>query len=326
MIKTPMELRALTSDLSNAVWSFATIGVLLESGLVEHMKEPRTIDELAAACPALPRGRIAKSLELGAALGFVVRDGERWQLAEGAKGLAHPAARTALMGEIRTHLMQPLAFLDEARSGGKIGWSHTSPVILQAQGDASSMFPTMFKNNIMGQLGDLATRIEAPGARMLDVGVGVGGLAIGFCQMFPHVSMVGLDAWEVPLAIARENVAKAGLQDRIELRQCAVETLTDESAFDLAWFPTFFIRPDLLSRAVSRVHAALRAGGWIIFGMFGDSTDARTRAVWGLATELWGGPTLSSADADSILRAAGFTTVRQLPSPPGAPTAFVAQR
>src|SRR5258706_71544 len=83
-------------------------------------------------------------------------------------------------------------------------------------------------------LGDLAARFEK-GARFLDVGVGVGSLSIAMCRAFPQVRAVGLDVFEVPLGIARDKVARAGLADRIELRQVAIEDLKDEEAFDLVW-------------------------------------------------------------------------------------------
>ena len=56
----------------------------------------------------------------------------------------HAPEQSALLGEIRTSLMQPLGMLDDAKGEATPGWRHTNPVLLQAQGDASAMFAPTF--------------------------------------------------------------------------------------------------------------------------------------------------------------------------------------
>ena len=75
MIGNPQEMRALSQDLANSTWTLGAIGALLESGLVEHLREPRSADELAARCPGLSKGRIERSLAVAAAAGVVVAEG-----------------------------------------------------------------------------------------------------------------------------------------------------------------------------------------------------------------------------------------------------------
>ena len=82
MITNPMELRALTFDLGGSAWTLATIGVLFESGLVDHLREPRTLDELSAACGSMARSRIGACLDVAASIGLVAKDGERHVIAE----------------------------------------------------------------------------------------------------------------------------------------------------------------------------------------------------------------------------------------------------
>ena len=161
---------------------------------------------------------------------------------------------------------------------------------MQAQGDASAMFAPMFKANIVASLGDLAARLERPGARFLDIGVGVASLAIAMCRAWQGLHTVGLDTFDVPLDLARRNIERAGLADRIELRRTAVEDLREEEAFDLAWMPSIFIPAPVLASAAARVRAALRPGGWMLFPIGGLSgNDERARAVFALISETWGG-------------------------------------
>lgn len=325
MLKTPEQLRELTSDLGTSVWTLSAIGALFESGLVEHLREPRSVEELAARCAALTRGQIERALAVAAEVGVVVRDGGRYRLGDAAAAFADPPRRAALHGDIRANLMQALAFLDASRGErATAGWLHTDPALLQAQGDASSALAPMMKAMILPQLDGLAARTESPGARFLDVGVGVAALAIAMCRVFPQLQVVGLDCFDAPLALALRNVAGAGLAERIELRQSAVEQLRDEQAFDLAWLPSFFIPS--LEAPVARIHAALRPGGFILLALEGSGGTPHRRAVFALMNELWGGPRLAAADGEAMLRNAGFSSVRTLPGPAWAPALVVGQR
>ena len=147
------------------------------------------------------------------------------------------------------------------------------------------------------------------------------------CRAWPELHVVGLDTFDVPLGLARQNVERAGLADRVELRQVGVEELRDEESFELAWLPSFFIPTPVLATAVARVHASLRPGGWMLFPIGGlAGNDERARAVFALISEVWGGPALTTTEAESMLKEAGFSTVRVLPGPPATPPFVVAQR
>jgi hypothetical protein len=328
MIKTPQEMRATTHELSLSVWTLGTIAYLYESGLADHLREPASINELAARCPTLSASRIERCLALAATVGVVAQEGSRYRLAEGAAAFVQPPMRASLQGDIRGTLLQLLAFMDSATAGpAPSGWTHTNRVILQAQGDASLGLVPMLKGNAIESMGDLASRLERPGAGFLDVGVGVASLAIGMCRAFPQIRVLGVDSYELPLSMARENVARAGLEGRIDLAQRSIETLGEEKAFDLAWLPTFFIAEPALPAATARVHAALRPGGWIAYPTGSNAAgSAQQNGVFGLVNHLWGGPALTVERAESLLKEAGFKSVRTLQGPAWAPAMLIGQR
>jgi predicted O-methyltransferase YrrM len=328
MIKAPPEFRALTHELSTSTWTLGTIGVLFESGIADELKEWRSLEDLATRCPALSVTRIERCLALAATFGVVVMEGSRYRLAEGVAPFVAPPMRASILGDIRSTLMQALAMLDaSAAPRVERGWRHTNPALLQAQGDASAAMPGIFKSNLLPSMGDLAARLERQGARLLDVGVGVGSLAIAMCRAFPQLHVVGVDSFDVPLAMARANVTRAGLEGRIELRLGTIEDLGASGSFDLAWLPTFFIDEAVLPAATARVHAALRPGGWILFPTGANpAATERQRAHFALVTDLWGGPALSIERAESLLNDAGFGSIRPLPGPAWAPAMVVAQR
>jgi 2-polyprenyl-3-methyl-5-hydroxy-6-metoxy-1,4-benzoquinol methylase len=319
MIGTPQELRALAQDLATSTLTLANLGVLLESGLAEALREPRTLDELAAQFPVFGRAHLEHVLALAAVVGVVGVEADRYRLAPGVLPVTQPPMRTSFLGDIRSMLMQPVAYLDAAaHRRPSAGWRHTDPVMLQAQGDASASFPGLFKQMIVPQLGDVGERLAKRGGRFLDIGVGVGALSIAMCRVWPEVRCVGIDVIDTPLALARDNVAKAGLADRIELRKTAIEELVDRDGFDLAWLPSFFIPPPALSGAARKLHAAMRPGGWVIVATLSPTGATRACATSRVLADLWGGGTLATADAEALLVEAGFTAVRTLPGPPGA--------
>jgi 2-polyprenyl-3-methyl-5-hydroxy-6-metoxy-1,4-benzoquinol methylase len=327
MIATPQDLKALNHDFSTSAWTLAAIGVLYESSLADALREPRTLDELAAACTNLPRERIMRCLDLAASVGVVIAEGGRYRFADGALPFASPPMRTVIRGEIRMYLAQALDFLDSAtRPTPTIGWQHTNPSVLQSQGDASAGLAGAFKMQLVPMLGDFATRLEQPGARFLDVGVGVAALSIAMCRAWPALTAVGIDVADAPLALARTNIERAGMTDRIELRKVMVSELRDDAGFDLAWVPTFFITPSALRASLAAVHAALRPGGWMVLGATGFSGTAQQRAVSALLTEIWGGPVIPPPELEALIASVGFSTVKLPPAPPQAPTMVLAQK
>jgi 2-polyprenyl-3-methyl-5-hydroxy-6-metoxy-1,4-benzoquinol methylase len=328
MLRTREDVRAWAHAQQVSTWAAATTAAMLESGLAAHLREPRTLEDLVSLCPSIESGRLARCLDVLVASGLVVSDKETWRLADGAMPFADDPGRKALAGEIRSSLMQALAFLEAAASGEVAkGWRHVDPKLLDAQGAGSSGFPAMFKAAVIPSLEGLGDRLQQPGASFLDVGVGVAHLSMAMCRVWPALRVVGIDPFEAPLTIARANVKQAGLEDRIELRHASIEELADEEAFDLAWLPTVFIPAEVVPRAIERVRASLRPGGWAIVPTIGEVGADLHRAVWALQNQIWGGPVLRTPDLESLAQAAGFSSVRTL-APPGswAPSLVLARR
>jgi 2-polyprenyl-3-methyl-5-hydroxy-6-metoxy-1,4-benzoquinol methylase len=325
MISTPQQFSVLIDELSGATWTLAALGMLFDSGLADALAEPRTLEDLAGRCPGLSRERIQRCMAVAAVRGVVTVDGARYQLAPGVLPSLDPGARTALSGDYRSALLQACAYLRGTGDPDQVGWRHTDPAILQAQGDGSSMFASALRTRLAPQLGDLSERLARPGARFLDVGVGVAALSIARCKEFPALTVVGLDPYEVPLALARANVDRAGLGDRVELRAMTIQELREQAGYDAVWLPTFFLgRCEDVAEAMARIHAALRPGGWVIVPVINDAAGEARIAVWSLVLESWGGPVLRVGEVETLLRQAGLQP-RSFPGPSWI-TMVVAQR
>jgi SAM-dependent methyltransferase len=234
-----------------------------------------------------------------------------------------PAAARPMLAEIRMLLHQGLGRLD--RAGKPPGWNDTDAELLQAAGDVSSGFPTLLQR-FVPTLPGLAERLGAAAPWFLDVGVGVAALSIEMARLWPSLRVVGIDVWAPSLALARQNVRSAGLDGRVELREQAVQDLTESGVFDVAWIPSAFIPGSVLPEAVRRVRRSLREGGWLIFASLDPGGDPLAAALTRLRTAEWGAAPWSPSESERLLAQSGFHEIRALPSPPGSAAAFVAGR
>ena len=197
------------------------------------------------------------------------------------------------------------------------GWTFADPVILDGWGRGSSLVP----NLIAGALPE-GTDV----GRFLDVGTGVGLLAVAATSVWPGVTVVGIDRWEPSLVRARANVTHAGLDDRVTLREQDLTDLDDVDQYDLAWVPTFFLTEPVLTKALPRLLQALRPGGWVALGRFDTPADPVADATAALRTIRGGGFALDSKYAVELLDQAGFTSVHAAPRVGPAPLELVLGR
>lgn len=277
------ELRRHVTGLASSAETLAALGAALRLRVSSQSAPPEVqacLDEVMAALGA------TEFLETGA-----------------------PEQLAGLLSPIRAILLQSVDLLtDPTRAPG---WDYADVELLESQGQSSALFASVIRREAEERLPDLAEALGRPGAAVLDVGVGIGGLSIAVCREFPAVRVVGIDPWDFALTIARRNVEGAGLGDRIELRRQAVQELTDEAAFDLIWLPVPFLPRPVLDLALGRSLAAAKPGGWSMLAMYRGRTELDT-ALARLRTARSGGSVLRPDEAEELLRAAGFEATRQL--------------
>jgi SAM-dependent methyltransferase len=197
------------------------------------------------------------------------------------------------------------------------GWSYTDPVVLEGMGRGSGMLPGMMASSIP-ELGTVSS--------FLDVGCGVGWLAIAATMAWPAARVVGLDIWDPSIERARQHVAEAGLEDRITIRKQDVTKLDETDVYDCAWLPTFFFSHQQLKEATARVVDALRPGGHIVLGRYDIVPDPLAQAASVLRTVRGGGEPLEGDAAVEVLSEAGCTEVRKVEGMKKLPVAFVVGR
>lgn len=222
------------------------------------------------------------------------------------------AEAAPLLAEIRHFWALDNDFLETPERAP--GWTYTDTSVLQGGGEVTEGFANVLPR-FLPLLDGLASSLEGSNAAFLDVGTGVARLAIGMARKWPSLAIVGLDVWGPALTLARKNVAEAGLQARIQLREQPAEELMDERAFDLAWIPAPFVPDHALGRLVERVHRALKPGGWMLFATAKPGDDLRGAALR-FRVALFGGRPTTQDEVERLLTEKGLTTVRTLPGPP----------
>jgi demethylmenaquinone methyltransferase / 2-methoxy-6-polyprenyl-1,4-benzoquinol methylase len=128
----------------------------------------------------------------------------------------------------------------------------------------------------------LVARVPRTAGRVLDVATGTAAVAIELAQAAPGRTVVGVDQSPEMLAAGRARVARAGLADRIELREGRAESLPfADGEFDALTF-TYLLRyvDDPLStmRELTRV---VRPGGVVAMLEF-DVPRGMWRPLWDL--------------------------------------------
>jgi SAM-dependent methyltransferase len=218
----------------------------------------------------------------------------------------NPNQEFAALALIQTFFRQAIELLENP--GRAPGWSYEDPVILESQGQASRLIVRSIET-VAAQRPDIGAILRQPGA-FLDIGTGVGWLAIEAARAWPTLRVVGIDSWEPALRLARKNLAQSGVEDRVELRWQRIEQVEDEAIFTLAWLPGPFIAAETM--ALECVYRALAPGGWLVFGLYAPPPSALGEALTNLRTVRGGGHPWKTNEAEERLRVLGFERIETL--------------
>ena len=159
--------------------------------------------------------------------------------------------------------------------------------------------------------------------RFLDVGTGVGAMALEAAEQCPSLQVVGIDIWEPSLALARANVSASPHAPRIEIRAQDMTQLDERAAYTLAWLPAPFLPRPVAEAALDRLAVALAPNGHLVVGLYAAPADKGGVALTALRVVRSGGYLWDTAEMEQQLRARGFVDVENCLAPP---TTFVMGR
>ncbi|WP_162301888.1 methyltransferase domain-containing protein [Croceibacterium ferulae] len=215
------------------------------------------------------------------------------QMSDGATILTMIGMALAEAGEL---------FRDPARTAG---WQVQAPELLQVMGRASShAFDRIFA---LAETRPLLR--DALAGTFLDVGTGVGGIALRAADACPELRIDAIDIWEPALRLAAENIAASLHADRIRLRNLDVTALEPELRYTLAWLPTMFMNRAVVEAATARIAAATRSGGWLVAALYTTPDDPFGGIMASLRTLRGGGEITDPMELRELLRADGYVDV-----------------
>lgn len=262
-------------DLNSQLWVLAAIGRLADQGLLDRAADPD--DEVSVLSQQL-------LIETG------------WLLPNPLR--PSTLLLTALppgvpLGAASGYVREQFARVGRFANGAPAGWAETDHELVRWRGRSSGiMAQAMF--------GRCCPDVLVRAQDFLDVGVGAGGIAMQLCRQMPALRAVGLDISPTALDIARADVSAAGLDDRIQIRDQSVDTLSEVSAYDLIWLPQPFIPRPVLLAALPLLFRALRPSGCFVMPLATEGA---------LPNFMSGGGTLPAEDAVKLLEQAGFLDV-----------------
>jgi SAM-dependent methyltransferase len=265
--------------------------------------------------------RMVSGVQTLAALGAEMRllqegrDGDpavRARLKEAVDAIA-PGGLAAIPAPERDRLLATIviAFYEAfdllADPGRPPGWRHRDPVLLRAKGEASRANIRQIAR-LVASRPDLAALLARPG-EILDVGTGVGCMALEAAATWPAHRVVGIDIWEPSLELARAQVAGSPFAPRVTVAAQDVRSLTDRPRFQLAWLPAPFLAKPALQEALVRLREALVPGGAIVVGLYPRPADPIGAALVALRLARDGGHPWQSSEIASEMQDAGFAQV-----------------
>jgi predicted O-methyltransferase YrrM len=312
----------LSDDLERRIRAFQESRVLLtaiELDLFEALGRGATAADVAEALHTDPRAT-EMLLNAVASLGLIEKRGEVFgNTPEATQYFTRRSpddVRMALMHQV--HLWDTWSTLTECvrtgtsvrRRSGARPQEWTGAFIAAMHAIASERAPSM---------------VEAVGAanvrRMLDVGGGSGAYSIAFAQANAALRSEILDVGDV-VPIARGHIAKAGLTDRVAVREGDLRTGAFGTGFDLVFISAIchMLGADENRELVARSFAALGPGGRIAvqdFILDPDRAGPRQAALFALNMLVGtrNGNAYAEQDYVSWMGEAGFQGIRRVNAP-----------
>ena len=198
---------------------------------------PGSADEVARRTGCDPR-YVAEWLRGQAAGGYVTYDAiaDTWSLTEEqAFVLANPDGAVYAPGAYVLALgsLQAIDRIEQAfKTGAGVGWhEHDDEVFVGCE----QFFRPGYNANLVPSwipaLEGVQAKLEA-GAKVADVGCGLGASTILLAEQFPQVELLGCDYHEGSIELARKRAADAGVADRISFETASAQDFAG-SGYDL---------------------------------------------------------------------------------------------
>jgi SAM-dependent methyltransferase len=216
------------------------------------------------------------------------------------------------------------------RTGEGFGWHEHGDGARCGQAEANRpLFLQLLATEYLPSVADVHAKLSA-GARVADVGCGMGWSAIGMAKAYPNVTVDGYDIDGPSIERAVDNAADAGLSERVRFHTADVGTLTGER-YDLAMaFECIHDLPDPVA-VLSAMRDMVEPGGDVIVmdervgDVFTGESDPVEQMFYGFSllcclpdgrnasTSVATGTVMRRPTFETYANEAGYSTVEVLP-------------
>jgi SAM-dependent methyltransferase len=283
---------------SAAAQSLALVEAAYEHGWMAFLTEPRHVADLGAVA-GLTVDRARAVVTALAAIDVVVTDGDQvWLSGPYAEALSSQAPFTLDDRLAEARMMRRLV-AESVSAQRSMPDEQDALVVVNAYG----LRPTSVAQDLFGQfrsaLPELTDAVRA--GRYLDVGCGVAGFLLSTAQVFPAMRGVGVEVVPAVAAEAERRARAVGVADRVEVRGIDARKLTDEDAFDVAFWAQPFFPASTRPGVLVAIHRALRPSAALYMQEMErlpeDPEEARAFALCRLIFSGWDVPFAASAEA-----------------------------
>jgi ubiquinone/menaquinone biosynthesis C-methylase UbiE len=305
--------------------TFAASNVVIghRLGLYQALAQgPATAGQLAEATQTNPR-YIAEWLRGQAAGGYVEYDPatgaysmseeQAFALADPEGGVYAPGAFVLALGTLKAEPRITEAF----RTGAGMGWhEHDHDVFTGCEqffrpGYIANLIPSWIP-----ALDGVEDKLRA-GAKVADIGCGLGASTILLAQAYPNSAFTGSDYHDQSIEIARTRAADAGVADRITFEVASAASFSG-TGYDLA--ATFDCLHDMGDPvgAARHIRQALKPDGtWLVVEPYAadevaDNLNPVGRVYYNASTQLCVPNALSQPGGCALGAQAGEATIRQV--------------
>ena len=299
---------------------------------------PMTSAELAKKTETAER-YVREWLASQAAGGFVTYDAESGKYTlppEQALALADETSPVFLPGffeVVAACVKDEPKITDAFRSGKGVGWHEHDHGLFAG---TERFFRPNYRAHLIGEwipaLEGTEAKLKA-GAKVADVGCGLGTSTILMAQAYPKSSFVGFDYHDGSIKMAREAAAKAGVGDRVKFEVAKAKDYPEKGFDFVAFFDCLHDMGDPEGAAKHVKESMAADGTWMIVEPFAhdkleDNLNPIGRVYYAASTMLCTPASLSQevglalgAQAgegrlSKILKAAGFSRVRRAAETP----------
>ena len=147
-----------------------------------------------------------------------------------------------------------------------------------------------------------------PGARVLDVGSGLGGAAFDLARDY-GVDVTGIDLAPEMVDITMERVAASGMPNSVRFQIADILTAEFDQPFDIIWSRDALMHIPDKERLFTKIHSLLKPGGHLVITDYARGAGQRSPEFESYATKT-GYHLLDLESYGNVLRQVGFKTVK----------------